>query len=175
MHANPKTEVGAFLEIHREKDSRPAAPSQLVDGGAADGYAQAGCPMARVHVFSLKVGTSHGLWQYKYSGTHDRVMMHGLRHVLDKTCQRLGFDDADRSAVYLCHLSAEPFPGYQLCLAKTRETPDGSSHYRVIQSNIGELTADGLFPSFISTSYLHAWPDRLYFKLERSLAGGIVN
>ena len=52
--------------------------------------------MSQVHVFSLKVGTSHGLWQFKLSGTHDRVMMHSLRHILDKTCQLLGHKYADR-------------------------------------------------------------------------------
>ena len=43
--------------------------------------------MSQVHVFSLKVGSSHGLWQYKLRGTHDRVMMHSLCHILNKTCQ----------------------------------------------------------------------------------------
>ncbi len=45
-----------------------------------------------VHVFSLKVGNAHGLWQYKLSGSHDRVMLHSLRHILGKTCQLLGLD-----------------------------------------------------------------------------------
>ena len=53
--------------------------------------------MSQVHVFSLKVGTSRGLWQFKLSGTHDRVMMHSLRHILDKTCQLLDLNHTDRS------------------------------------------------------------------------------
>ena len=75
----------------------------------------------RKYMISLKVGSSHGLWQFKLSGTHDRVMMHGLRHILDKTCQLLGYNHADRSAVYLFYFSAEPFEGYQVCLEKIRK------------------------------------------------------
>ena len=131
--------------------------------------------MAAVHVFSLKLGTSHGLWQYKVSGTHDRIVVDGLRRILDTTCRLLGFDCADRSLVYLCHLSAEPFTGCQLCLQKIREVPDGSSSYRVVRSSIGDIRADGHFPGFIKTRYFQAWPDRLYFKLEKSVVGGIVN
>jgi len=134
--------------------------------------------VAEVHVFSLKVGTSHGVWQYKLSGTHDKVMMHSLRHILDKTCQLLGFDRADRSVVFLFYFSAEPFHGCQVCLERMREAWDGSGmgcHYRVRHSTIGDITAEGLFPALVKTSYLHAWPQRIYFKLEKSLTGGIVN
>ncbi len=131
--------------------------------------------MSQVHVFSLKVGSSHGLWQFKLSGTHDRVMMHGLRHILDKTCQLLGFDQADRSAVYLFYFSAEPFEGYQVCLEKMREVADGGCHYRVNQSKIGALMANGVFPAIVNTNYLRGWPERIYFRLEKSLTGGIIN
>jgi hypothetical protein len=48
-------------------------------------------------------------------------------------------------------------------------------HYRVKQSSLGDFVAQGLFPAFVSTNYLRAWPERIYFKLERSLPGGIVN
>jgi hypothetical protein len=126
-------------------------------------------------MFSLKVGTSHGLWQYKLSGTHDRVMMHSLRHILNKTCQLLDFNYTDRSAVYLFYFSAEPFAGYHVCLEKVRTAADGGCHYRVEQSSIGDFRADGLFPAIVNTSYLHGWPERIYFKLEKSLTGGIVN
>jgi hypothetical protein len=134
--------------------------------------------VAEVHVFSLKVGTSHGIWQYKLSGTHDRVMMHGLRDILNKTCQLLGFDYADRSVVYLLYFSAEPFQGNQVCLERMREAWDGSGtgcYYRVKQSSIGDIKAKGLFPAIVNTSYLRSWPERIYFKLEKSFAGGIVN
>ena len=131
--------------------------------------------MPQVHVISLKVGTSHGLWQFKLSGTHDRVMMHGLRHILDKTCQLLGYNYADRSAVYLFYFSAEPFEGYQVCLEKMRESPDGGYNYHVVQSNIGGFQARGRFPSFIKTDYLHGWPAEIYLKVEKSAAGGVVN
>jgi hypothetical protein len=76
-------------------------------------------------VFSLKVGSSHGLWRYKLSGTHDRVMMHSLRRILDTTCQLLGYTSADRSAVYLFYFCAEPFKGYQVCLERMRVVADG--------------------------------------------------
>jgi hypothetical protein len=131
--------------------------------------------MSQVHVFSLKVGTSHGLWQYKVSGTHERVMMHGLRHILNKTCQLLGYEFADRSAVYLFNFSAEPFEGYQVRLEKMRTAADGGCHYRVVQSNIGAFTANGVFPAIVNTNYLRGWPERIYFKLEKSLTGGIVS
>ena len=131
--------------------------------------------MSPVNVFSLKVGASHGLWQYKLSGTHDRVMMHSLRHILNKTCQLLGCNCADRAVVYLFYFSAEPFEGYQVRLEKMREVADGGCHYRVIQSNIGTFMANGVFPAFVSTNYLRGWPERIYFKLEKSLTGGIVN
>jgi hypothetical protein len=131
--------------------------------------------MSQVHVISLKVGTSHGLWQFKLSGTHDRVMMHSLRNILDKTCQLLGYEFADRSAVYLFYFSAEPFEGYQVCLEKMRTAADGDCHYRVKQSNIGAFVARGLFPAIVNTNYLREWPERVYFKLEKSLTGGIAN
>ena len=133
--------------------------------------------MAKVHVFSLKVGTAHGLWQYKMRGTHEKVMMHSLRHILNKTCQLLGFDCEDRSAVYLFYFSAESFQGYQICLERMREVRDGHGigcYYKVKQSNIGNFMAEGLFPSLVNTSYLCAWPERIYFRLEKS-AGWIVN
>jgi hypothetical protein len=131
--------------------------------------------MSQVHVFSLKIGTSHGLWQLKLSGTHDRVMMHGLRPILDKTCQLLDFNNADRSAVYLFHFSAEPFEGYQVCLEKMRAAADGGCHYKVVRSNIGAFVANGVFPAIVNTNYLGDWPEQIYFKLEKSLASGIVN
>ena len=131
--------------------------------------------MAPVHVFSLKVGTAHGLWQYKISRTHEKVVLHSLRHILDATCQLLGLDSTDRSLVYLFRFSAEPFDGFQACLERKRETPDGGCHYRVTASRIGALRAEGVFPSFVRTSYLGAWPERIYFQLERSMTGGIVN
>ena len=138
----------------------------------------AGHIVAEVHVFSLKVGTSHGLWQYKLSGTHDKVMMQGLRHILDKTCQALGLDRADRSIVFLFRFSAEPFQGCQVSLERMREAWDGSGmgcYYRVERSSIGEIKAVGLFPAMVATTYLRAWPQRIYFRLEKSLTGGIVN
>jgi hypothetical protein len=134
--------------------------------------------MSKVNVFSLKIGTSHGLWQYKLSGTHDKVMLHNLRHILNKACQLLGYDYSDRSVVYLFYFSAEPFEGYQVYLEKMNETRDRDGtgcYYRVKHSNIGAFMAAGLFPAILNTSYLHAWPERIYFKLEKSLAGGIVN
>jgi hypothetical protein len=131
--------------------------------------------MSQVHVFSLKVGTSHGLWQFKLSGTHERVMMHSLQAILDKTCQLLGYDHADRSTVYLFYFSAEPFEDYQVCLAKMREVADGGCNYGVKQSNIGAFVARGLFPAIVNTNYLRSWPERIHFKLEKSLTGGIVS
>jgi hypothetical protein len=131
--------------------------------------------MPEVHVFSLKVGTAHGVWQYKLSGTHDKVMMHSLRHILNKTCQLLGYDYANRSVVYLFYFSAEPFENYQICLGKMRETSDGNCYYKVIASTIGGFMAAGLFPAIVNTRYLRAWPERIYFKLEKSITGGIVN
>jgi hypothetical protein len=134
--------------------------------------------MAEVHIFSLKVGTSHGLWQYKFSGSHDRVIMHSLRHILDRTCQLLGYDCADRSAVYLFYFSVEPFEGHQVCLEKMRETRDQQGmgcYYKVKQSNIGNFSARGLFPAIINANYLGEWPVQIYFKLEKSEAAGIVN
>ena len=130
--------------------------------------------MSQLHVFSLKRGTSHGLWQYKLRGTHDRIVLHGLHDVLDTTCRLIGCDSADRSAVYLFSFSAEPFPDCQVCLQKAKETVDGC-YYRVTQSRVGRFEAVGLFPAFVNSTYLHAWPTRIYFKLERSLAGEIVN
>jgi hypothetical protein len=105
-------------------------------------------------------------------------MMHGLRHILDKTCRALGLDYADRSIVFLFHFSAEPFQGCQVCLERMREAWDGSGmgcYYRVEQSSIGDIEAVGLFPAMVATTYLRAWPQRIYFRLEKSLTGGIVN
>jgi hypothetical protein len=131
--------------------------------------------MAPVHVFSVKLGTSHGLWQYKTRGTHDRVVLHGFRHVLNATCQLLGFDHADRSVIYLFRFSSEPFEDYQVCLQKIRETSAGGCHYQVAHSRIGGFRAEGLLPAFVRTDYLVTWPQRIYYSLERSLTGGIVN
>ncbi|MGA2614347.1 MAG: hypothetical protein ABSG38_12985 [Spirochaetia bacterium] len=131
--------------------------------------------MAEMHVFSLKIGSSHGLWQYKLSGTHDRVMMHSLRRILDTTCQLLDYSCADRSAVYLFYFSAEPFEGCQVCLEKMRAAASGGCHYRVKQSNIGAFMANGVFPAIVNSNYLRGWPERIYFRLEKSLTGGIIN
>jgi hypothetical protein len=134
--------------------------------------------MAEVYVFSLKVGTSHGLWQFKFSGSHERVIMHSLRHILDKTCQLLGYDRSDRLAVYLFSFSAAPFPGHQVRLEKLREANDQKGtgcYYEVKQSNIGTFAARGFFPAFVNTNYLGTWPTQIYFKLEKSVAAGIIN
>jgi hypothetical protein len=56
-----------------------------------------------------------------------------------------------------------------------RETREGDCYYRVQESTIGDFAATGLFPAIIRTSYLSVWPERIYFKLERSLTAGIVN
>jgi hypothetical protein len=101
-------------------------------------------------------------------------MMHSLRQILDRTCLALGYDHADRSAVYLFSFSAEPFQDYQVCLERLREGPQGC-YYRVSQSRIGQFKARGLFPAIINASYLGAWPERIYFRLERSLTGQIVS
>ena len=82
--------------------------------------------------------------------------MHRLRHILDTTCQLMGFEKADRSVVYLFHFSAEPFQGYQISLEK-REARDGC-YYRIKQSNIGAFKATGLFPAIVNTNYFHSWP-----------------
>ncbi len=131
--------------------------------------------MSDVHVISLKIGTSHGLWQYKIRGTHERVMMHGLKQILDACCQLLGYRLADRSAVYLFHFSAEPFTGHQVCLRKIREKKevDGvGCYYRVESSTIGSFSASGFLPAFANADYLHQWPERLYFRLEKSISAG---
>jgi len=130
---------------------------------------------ARVYMISLKIGASHGLWQYKIVGTHERVIMHGLRHILNKTRQALGFSESDRSAVYLFHFSGEPFDGYQVCLEKMRETANGDCYYRIRVSNIGKFSANGRFPALVRTSYLGAWPGMIYCRLEKSMTGGIVS
>ena len=85
-------------------------------------------------------------------------MMYSLRQILDKTCLLLGYDTADRSVIYLFHFSAESFEGYQVRLERIREGSGGGCYYRVIQSNIGDFTASGLFPVIVKTNYLHAWP-----------------
>ncbi len=131
--------------------------------------------MSPVHVLSLKVGASHGLWQCKLHGTHERIMMHTLRMILDGTCQLLGYDKADHSVVYLFHFSAESFEGCQVCLEKMREVANGGCLYRVKLSTMGVFAARGVFPSIVNANYLHSWPERLYFKLEKSLTGGIVS
>jgi len=131
--------------------------------------------MAAVHAFSLKVGSSHGLWQYKFSGTHERVVLHQMRHILNKTCQLLGYDYLDRSSVYLFAFSSGPFEEHQVCLQKMREAAGGGCYYMVSSSRIGDFRAEGLFPTFVRAYYLQEWPDKIYFKLEKSLAGGIVN
>lgn len=128
-----------------------------------------------VHVFSLKIGTANGLWQYKASGTHERVMMHGLRKILDETCLMLGLNTSDRSAVYLFSFSDEPFQRWQVCLEKIRESDDGGCFYRVKTSRVGDFAARGRFPAIVNISYLRTWPGLIYFTLERSLTGGIVS
>jgi hypothetical protein len=131
--------------------------------------------VAERHALSLKVGTSHGLWQYKLSGTHERVIVHGMRHILDATCLLLGLDRADREAIYLFHFSAEPFQGYHVCLEKMKEVPGTGCYYRVHHSTIGALQAKGLIPAPVGTRYLHGWPDRIFFTLEKSAVGGVVS
>ncbi len=131
--------------------------------------------MARVSTISLKRGTSHGLWQYKTSGTHDRVILDGMRQILDRTCRLLGYDDPDRSTIYLFSFSSEPFEGYQACARKTREDPAGGCRYRVVQSRIGDFEARGLLPAPIRTSYLGTWPAWIYYRLEASVVGGITS
>jgi len=101
--------------------------------------------------------------------------MHGLSQILNKTCQALGFSESDRSMVYLFHFSEEPFDGYQVCLEKRRETTDGACYYRVGASNIGKFSAIGRLPAVIRDSYLCAWPKMIFFKLEKSMTGGIVS
>jgi len=130
--------------------------------------------MACLHVISLKVGASHGLWQYKVSGTHERIILNGLRDVLDRSCQLRGFDPSDRSVVYLLSFSAEPFEGEHVSLAEVREVPAGC-YYSVLRSRIGDFKARALFPHSVMASYLAAWPDRLHLRLDRSLTGGIVS
>jgi len=131
--------------------------------------------MAKVHVFSVKVGTSHGLWQYKQSGTHERVVLHGLQPLLDAACRLLGYDRRDRSAIYHFSFSPEPFEGWQVRMEKTREGSDGSCSYRVARSHIGSFAARGRFPGIVRTGYLGAWPENIYLALERSVVGGIVS
>lgn len=131
--------------------------------------------MADVHVISLKVGTSHGLWQYKLSGTHERVIVHGMRPLLDATCSLLGYDRADREAIYLFHFSAESFQGWQVCLERMKEVPGRGCWYRVHHSTIGAFQAKGLIPSAMDSRYLHGWPERIFFMLEKSTVGGIVS
>jgi len=67
------------------------------------------------------------------------------------------------------------FEGWQACLEKMREGDDGGCHYRVRTSRLGDFAARGLFPAFVNTSYLCEWPGLIYFRLERSVTGGIVN
>ena len=131
-----------------------------------------------VHRLSLKIGNANGLWQYKLAGTHEKVVLHSLRHILDSTCQLLGFGRADRSVVYLFSFSSEPFPGCQVCLERLKEVREGHGtgcFYRVSQSTIGDFRAQGLFPAVVNATYFSGWPERIFFKLERSLTGEIVN
>ena len=131
-----------------------------------------------IHALSVKVGNSHGLWQFKIAGTHERVMLHGARNILDGTCRLLGFDCADRSVVYLFSFSDEPFAGYQVCLEKIREasTMRGTGcFYRVVESTIGDFRARGQLPAAFNDRYFRGWPEKICFKLEKSLTGEIVN
>jgi hypothetical protein len=128
-----------------------------------------------VHTLSEKVGNSHGLWQYKLAGTHERVILHGARSILDGTCRLLGFDGADRSTVYLFSFSAQPFPGFQVCVEKVREAGDAGCFYKVSLSLIGDFRARGQLPGALNDRYFRGWPEKIYLKLERSLTGEIVN
>jgi hypothetical protein len=131
-----------------------------------------------VHVFSLKRGASHGLWQYKLGGTHDRIMMQKAAKILDETCRLLGLGRSDRSTVFLFSFSAEPFQGQHVRLEKIREAKDGADtgcYYRVKESTIGDFKAVGFFPAILKTNYLRVWPEEISFKLEQSPVGGIVN
>ena len=130
--------------------------------------------MTDVHTISLKIGASHGLWQYKHAGTHERIIVAGLRPVLDAACRLLGFSFSDRSVVYLLSFSPEPFDAWQVCLEKSRELPDGCS-YHVVESNIGTFSAQGQLPGAFKTAYLGKWTARLYLRIVRSLTGTIVD
>ena len=130
-----------------------------------------------IQTLSVKVGSSHGLWQFKLAGTHERIILHAARNILDGTCRLLGFDRADRSIVYLLSFSDEPFAGCQVCLGKMRkasERPDAGCIYRVVQSTIGDFRARGELPAAVNDRYFRGWPERIYFKLEKSLTGEIV-
>ncbi len=134
-----------------------------------------------IHTLSVKVGNSHGLWQYKLAGTHERVILHGARSILDGTCRLLGFDSADRSTVYLFSFSAQPFPGFQVCVEKLREARgarrkrDEGCFYEVSLSRLGDFRARGLLPAALNTTYFRGWPEKIYLKLEKSLTGEIVS
>jgi len=129
--------------------------------------------MAKVHVISLKLGASHGLWQYKVSGTHERVILHGMSPILNTTCQLLGHDRRDHSVVYLFSFSDGPFETWQVLLERVAETSDGGCHYRAASSNVGELRAKGTLPAFMGSQYFDGWPARIFFRLEPSLTGEI--
>lgn len=134
-----------------------------------------------IHTLSVKVGSSHGLWQYKLAGTHERVMLHGARSILDGTCRLLGFDRADRSTVYLLSFSAQPFPGFQVCMERVsgergaRQQRNAACSYKVSLSRIGDFRARGQLPAALNTTYFGGWPEKIYLKLEKSLTGEIVS
>jgi hypothetical protein len=119
------------------------------------------------------------MWQYKHAGTHDKIILRELRHILDKTCMFLGYDYSDRSVIFLLIFSDEPFDDHQLELGKIRESYDGfgmGCMYEVEGSRIGGLQAEGLFPSLMKDRYFRKpWPDRLYLQFEIAKTGRIVN
>jgi len=134
----------------------------------------------KVHAFSLKVGGKGGMWQYKVAENHDKIMLHRMRHILNKVCQLLGYDYEDRDQFYLFSASDEPFEGYQLALSKVKQEFDGYGGmgcvYTVIESKLAEqFRAEGLLPSFVKDRYLHEWPEKLYVKLEATADHGIIN
>ena len=147
---------------------------------AVENWADRKDTLKEVHFFSLKIGGKGGMWQYNIAENHDKIMLHRMRHILNKTCQLLGYDYEIGTRSDLFSISKEPFEGYQLALSKMREEFDGYGGmgcvYNVVESRLSEqFRAEGLLPAFVKDSYLHEWPEKVYIKLEATANHGIIN
>lgn len=132
-----------------------------------------------IHRISLKVGYKFSMWQYKSSGASEQIIVFsGMGQILDGTCQLLGFDYADRSAIYEISFSDDSFSDCQVTLGRLAEEWDGygmGCHYKVINSRIGTLEAEGMLPSILKDNYLKSWPEIVCYRLDRSRSKHIVN
>ena len=112
--------------------------------------------------------------------THSAILLVHMQFLLNKVCQLLGYDYADRDTIYNFTMSDVPFGGYQVGLrrmdAVPQEANQGNDYYYAVEtSTIGDFRAEPRVPEFFNGRYFKRWPDYIFFKLEETDSSEIVN